>query len=54
MPLLLVSYDTYTTISRVREISGKIKPEDVKRINLVEKVFMKYVNYEELIKDMLM
>ena len=54
VPLLLVPYDTYTTISRVREISGKIKPEDVKRINLVEKVFTKYVNYEELIRDIFM
>lgn len=49
VPILLVSYDTYTTVDKVRDITGKIGVSDRKRINEAKRLVSEYVNWEGLL-----
>ncbi|MCD6530271.1 hypothetical protein J7L06_08330, partial [Candidatus Bathyarchaeota archaeon] len=49
IPIVLVSYDTYTTVQKVQEISGKIKAGDTKRINLAKELVKKHVDFQGLL-----
>ncbi|RLF04864.1 MAG: hypothetical protein DRJ60_06505 [Thermoprotei archaeon] len=52
VPLILVSYDTYTTVQLIHKISGRIKPQDTKRINMVKENVPKYVDYKAILDDL--
>jgi BioD-like phosphotransacetylase family protein len=52
VPLILVNYDTYTTVQMINRLSGRIKPEDTKRIEIVKDVVAKSVNYKALFEDL--
>ncbi len=49
VPIVLVSYDTYTAVDRVKDATGKIKVGDRKRINEAKRLISKYVNCKELL-----
>ncbi|MEM2876305.1 MAG: DRTGG domain-containing protein [Candidatus Bathyarchaeia archaeon] len=49
IPVILVPYDTYSTVQKIHEVSGKIKAGDVKRINLAKELVTKYVDYKGLL-----
>ena len=52
IPIVLVSYDTYTTVQKVQEISGKIKAGDTKRINLAKELVKEHVDFKGLLSYM--
>lgn len=49
VPVIVVSYDTFTTMERTRDITGKIKIGDEKRINLAKELVSKYVDWKGLL-----
>ncbi|RLF09892.1 MAG: hypothetical protein DRJ62_05925 [Thermoprotei archaeon] len=51
VPLILVNYDTYTTVQMIHRISGRIKPQDSKRIGMVKKLFPQYVDWRSIMSD---
>ncbi len=53
VPLILVPYDTYTTLSMIHDLSGKIRIGDVMRIRLCEEVVSKYVDHESILSDLM-
>jgi len=53
IPVLLVPYDTYTTIDKVAQISGKIKPGDSKRIELTKESVTNNVDWRGLLDTLL-
>jgi len=53
IPLLLVPYDTYTTLQYIQRVIGRIKPKDVRRINAAINLVKKYVNLEKIIGEKL-
>jgi BioD-like phosphotransacetylase family protein len=52
VPVLLVPYDTYTTIDKVSQISGRIKPGDSKRIELTRELVAENVSWDEMISTL--
>ena len=50
VPVILVPYDTYLTVQKVQEVSGKIKKGDTKRISLAKEIVKKHVDYKGLLK----
>ena len=50
VPVILVSYDTYTTVERVRDITGKIKVGDEKRINLAKELVSENVDWKGILE----
>ncbi len=53
VPVLLVPYDTFTTIDRISQISGKIKPGDSKRIELAREMVAENIRWKEMIDSLL-
>lgn len=52
VPVLLVPYDTYTTVNMLQDIAGKIRYGDVKRINLAKQLVDENVNWRGLWKEL--
>jgi len=52
VPLILVNYDTYTTVQMINKLSGRIKPEDIKRIEIVRELVTKNVNCRAVFEDL--
>jgi len=50
IPIILVSYDTYSTIERVKDVTGKIKIDDEKRINLAKKLVADHVDWRGILQ----
>jgi len=50
IPVILVPYDTYTTIKSVGTLTGRIKPNDTKKIELAKQQVEKYMNWKAIIK----
>jgi len=50
VPVLLVPYDTYTTVNMLQDIAGKIRYGDSKRINLAKQLVSENVNWRGLWK----
>ena len=48
-PILLVPYDTYTTINKIRGVMGKIRVEDEKRIELAKKHIAENIDWKGLL-----
>jgi hypothetical protein len=51
-PIILVSYDTYTTIEKVRGVSGRIKVGDEKRISIAKELVSEHVDWRGLLKNL--
>jgi len=49
VPLILVPYDTYTTLQYVQKIIGKIKPGDPRRIGTAINLVRKHVDWRQII-----
>ena len=52
VPVLLVHYDTYTTLERCADISRRIRPEDHHSIELAVENVEKYVDWNAILKAM--
>jgi BioD-like phosphotransacetylase family protein len=50
VPIILVPYDTYTTLKLIQGIVGKIKSTDKKRIKIAKKLIKENVKCEEIIQ----
>jgi len=51
VPLILVPYDTYTTLRMVQGIVGKIKPNDQKRIERAKKLVKENIEWKRILLD---
>jgi BioD-like phosphotransacetylase family protein len=49
VPVILVPYDTYTTVKMVKGVVGRIKPHDKRRIELARKM-VDYVNWRDILE----
>ncbi|MEM2028238.1 MAG: phosphotransacetylase family protein [Candidatus Bathyarchaeia archaeon] len=49
VPLILVPYDTYTTLQHVQKIMGRIKPKDSRRINAAVNIVKRNVDYMKIL-----
>lgn len=49
VPLILVPYDTYTTLQYVQKVIGRIKPGDSRRISAAINLVRKYVDWRQLL-----
>ncbi|MCL6478048.1 MAG: phosphotransacetylase family protein [Peptococcaceae bacterium] len=52
VPVLLVHYDTYTTLERCAEISRRIRPEDRKSIEMALENVEKYIDWKAILKSL--
>ena len=51
VPVILVPYDTYTTLQQIQRIVGRIKPGDKKRISLAKKLVEDNVDWRQILQD---
>jgi len=49
VPIILVPYDTYTTLRMIQKIVGRIEPGDKRRIDIAKKIFDEYVDWEQIL-----
>ena len=49
VPVLLVPYDTYTTVTKLEGITGKISPDDTKKIEATKQIVEKYVEWDSIL-----
>jgi len=49
VPIILVPYDTYTTLQQVQRIVGRIKPRDKRRIGRAEKLVRENVDWRQIL-----
>jgi hypothetical protein len=49
VPIILVSYDTYNTVEMVRNITGKLRVDDRKRIDEAKRLVSEYVEWDKLL-----
>jgi len=52
VPVLLVPYDTYTTVRMLQDIAGKIKYSDKRRIKLAKQLVAENVDWRGLLKHL--
>lgn len=52
VPVLLVPYDTYTTVRMLQDIAGKIKYSDKRRIKLAKQLVAENVDWRGLLKQL--
>ncbi len=50
VPVILVPYDTYTTVNKVRDVTGKITIGDNKRINEAKRIVSEHVDWRGLLE----
>lgn len=50
VPLILVPYDTYTTLQYVQKIIGRIKPGDPRRVGAAINLVKKHVDWERILR----
>jgi BioD-like phosphotransacetylase family protein len=48
-PVVLVPYDTFTTVRMLERVSGRIKPENKKKIEIAEKLVDKHVKWKDIL-----
>ncbi|HIE18178.1 TPA: phosphotransacetylase family protein, partial [Candidatus Bathyarchaeota archaeon] len=51
VPLILVPYDTYTTLRMVQGIVGKIRPDDQRRIDRVKRLITENTEWKQILLD---
>ncbi|MEM2915426.1 MAG: DRTGG domain-containing protein, partial [Candidatus Bathyarchaeia archaeon] len=49
IPIILVPYDTYTTLQQLQKVVGRIKPKDKKRIAKAKKLIKENVVWEKIL-----
>ncbi|MEM2351671.1 MAG: DRTGG domain-containing protein, partial [Thermoproteota archaeon] len=49
VPLILVPYDTYTTLQYVQRMIGRIKPKDVRRIKTIIDLVKTHVDLKKIL-----
>ena len=52
VPVLVVPYDTYTTITKLDELTGKISPEDKNKIRATLETVEKHVDWKAILKKL--
>lgn len=52
VPIILVHYDTFTTIERMTEVTNRINPANENVINVAKENIEKYVNWQEIIANL--
>lgn len=52
VPILLVPYDTYTTVMKIATVSGRIKLTDTKKIDLAKKSVEEHVDWRGILKSL--
>lgn len=52
VPVLLVPYDTFTTVNLVRDMIGKIRFGDLKRIRLAKELVYRNVDWRGILKEL--
>ncbi len=50
VPILLVPYDTYTTVRNIEFLTGRIRPDDNKKIQLAKKLVNTHVEWEKILE----
>ncbi len=50
VPIILVPYDTYTTLQQIQKIVGRIKPQDNKRVNHAKKLVKEHVEWRKILQ----
>ncbi len=50
VPILLVPYDTYTTVMRITKVTGRIKSTDTEKIKLAKGLVEDYVDWRAILK----
>jgi len=50
VPLILVPYDTYTTLQHVQKIIGRIKPKDSRRISIATNLIKEHVDWKHILQ----
>ena len=50
VPILLVPYDTYTTVRNIEFLTGRIRPNDHKKIELAKKLVNIHVEWEKILE----
>ncbi|MEM4649759.1 MAG: hypothetical protein QXP78_03735, partial [Candidatus Bathyarchaeia archaeon] len=51
IPLILVPYDTFTTIQLLQKIIGKVKLIDEERIKIAKQIFEENVKWKRILED---
>jgi len=51
-PILLVPYDTYTTVMMISTLTGRIKPGDSKKIDLAKKLVEEHVDWKRILRSL--
>jgi len=49
VPIILVPYDTYTTLRMIQKIVGRIEPRDKRRIDIAKKIFDEHVDWKQIL-----
>jgi hypothetical protein len=50
VPVILVPDDTYSTVSKIESVAGRIKAGDQKKIKYVEQIASSYINWKQILK----
>jgi hypothetical protein len=50
VPVLLVPYDTFTTIREIASLSGRIKATDTQKIHIAKKLVQNHVNWRDILQ----
>ena len=51
VPMILVPFDTYTTLQMVQRIVGRIKPTDNERINRAKKLVKENIDWKQILQN---
>lgn len=49
-PLILVPYDTYTTLQHINKVIGRVKPKDVRRMQIAVELIKKNVDWKQILE----
>ncbi|MEM0313315.1 MAG: phosphotransacetylase family protein [Candidatus Bathyarchaeia archaeon] len=50
IPLILVPYDTYTTLQHINKVIGRVKPKDIRRIEIAAELIKKNVDWKQILE----
>jgi hypothetical protein len=50
VPVILVPEDTYSTVSKIEAVTGRIKPNDEKKISFVKQIASDHVDWKQILK----
>jgi hypothetical protein len=50
VPVILVPDDTYSTVSKIESVTGRIKPNDDKKINFVKQITSNHIDWRQILE----